>query len=109
MPPEDQDTSIMLKDYLIKQQKEPLQEAVRNLADNYAEHEVKDQKRHTEVLDRFSSYDYRIAQLERNAGLSKRQKLLTPMFIVLISIGIGIGISMALTQGIQHESTFTAH
>jgi predicted CopG family antitoxin len=103
-----------LKDYLKKQKQQPLQEAIKRLSQEYIEHDIKDQKRHTEVIGKFEAYDYRIAQIERTLGMKVSNELtlhekLTKgklrQYLILLVFGFSIGLSFYIGAHQGHAIT----
>jgi len=65
----------MLRDFLKREEDDPLRKRLddvakrqQNQADWQQEHETKDASRHVELLRKFDAHDYRITNLEKQAG-----------------------------------------
>ena len=69
------DIEDMLRDYLKREEDDPIRKRLdelskrqQNQADWQQEHETKDAARHVELLRKFDAHDYRITNLEKQAG-----------------------------------------
>lgn len=69
------DTEELLRDYLRKEEDDPIRDRLDKVskrqehqAEWQQEHEIKDAARHAELLQRFVGYDFRLSNLEKQAG-----------------------------------------
>lgn len=73
--PVSRETEELLREYLKREEDDPIRERMDQIAkrqqsqaDWQQEHEIKDAARHAEIMQRFVGYDFRISNLEKQAG-----------------------------------------